>query len=100
MRATPKAALHMPEAKWPDPPYSPAPPRGPGSPRVNMSLLKVVGKKVHKDAVVRKKLANKMRLAVSLVVTRGAYAGVDKDGESILAFDEAKAGHHLVLNGE
>lgn len=99
LRAVPKAALYVPEVVWPDPPYGPALECGPDSERVNMSLVKVVSKKVHKSAVIRKTLMNRVKLAITLVVVRGAEAAMDENGEEILVFDGEKAGHRLVLNG-
>lgn len=66
---------------------------------MNMSLLKVVSKKVHKSAYIRKKLTNRLKLAVTLIVTRGAQAGTNEDGQPILTFDDEKAGHHLIMGG-
>ncbi|KAH9947848.1 hypothetical protein B0H21DRAFT_821527 [Amylocystis lapponica] len=75
LRLFPRAILHIPDATWPDPPFSPARARGPGSRRVDVSFVKVIGKKsVHKSSVVRGRIGSKLKTALALIVTRGADA--------------------------
>jgi len=57
--------------------------------RLNMSMLCVTGKKyVHKSAVIRKKTGSKIKHAISLIVTRGAKAIPQGNGELELSFKE------------
>ena len=101
--AYPKALLETPEAYWPDPPFprakyvnwndrikaseggSSCEPLKSASPaiskgkRVNMALVTTIGKRVHKHAVIRRKIASKLKNATFLVVIHGAEAkGVDQ----------------------
>ena len=69
---------------------------------VNMSLIKVIGKNTSKSAVIRKKIGAKLKMAVRLVVTRGASAvEVGKKGKSKLELrcDEEDAGAKWILRG-
>jgi hypothetical protein len=98
IRAFPKAVLRRPDVPWPDPPYPAASDvkwseqlerlrkeTGPGVRGVNagtsqikvdsidMSMACIVGKKAtHKSAVIRGKLVGRLKIAVSLIITRGA----------------------------
>ncbi|KAI0696539.1 hypothetical protein BC835DRAFT_1271812 [Cytidiella melzeri] len=98
LRAVPKATLYVPEPVWPNPPYKPAPPRGEGDRTVNMSFMKTISAKVHKSAVVRKKIATKLKLAVRLIVTRGAQAGKDAEGQSVIVLCEEDAGRKWIID--
>ena len=87
LRAYPSAILHKPEYSAPDPPFSRAPSRGPGARRANVSFLKVIGKKnVHKSAVIRSRIGNKLKTALALVTTRGADAQDDEAGTPHIVF--------------
>ncbi|KAI0342367.1 hypothetical protein BDW22DRAFT_1330657 [Trametopsis cervina] len=97
LRAVPKAALYTPETVWPQPPYAPAPTR---NGVVNMSLVKMIGLKVHKSAVIRKKITGRLKLAIRLIVTRGAQTEQDEDGNFVLVLDDADAGNHWVLDAD
>jgi len=69
---------------------------------VNMSLIKVIGRNTSKSAVIRKKIGAKLKMAVRLVVTRGASAvEVGKKGKSKLELrcDEEDAGEKWILRG-
>ena len=93
VRAFPKALLMTPAAPWPDPPFPPARavPWGEQLDRLlgrtaeegevksmrvdslDMAMVCIVGiKATHKSAVVRKKIAARLKTAVALVATRGA----------------------------
>lgn len=91
--------MFLPETTWPNPPYKPAPKRTGNHPVVNVSLMKSIGLKVHKSAVVRKKIAGRLKLAVRLIVTRGAQAVSDKNGKLVLVLDEEDAGRKWILDG-
>ena len=79
--------LHHPDVPSPNPPFAPAKPRGPGSRRVNVSILQVIGKKnVHKSAVIRSRIGNKLKTALALVTTRGADAQDDEAGTPHIVF--------------
>ncbi|KAF7985994.1 hypothetical protein HWV62_41310 [Athelia sp. TMB] len=93
VRAFPKALLTAPAAPWPDPPFAPARVRpwgaqlkrllgegeGEGEVRgvsLDMAMVCIVGiRATHKSAVVRKKIAARLKTAVGLVATRGAQRG-------------------------
>lgn len=71
LRVIPKAILHKPLTPWPDPPFIPSKEPRKDS-RVNMSLVKIIGKKnVHKSAVVRNKIGSRLKAALGLIVARG-----------------------------
>lgn len=99
MRAFPKAVLSKPETPWPTP-YKLAPTRGPEERRVNMSLQVHGGKNViHKYAVIRNAVKQRIKVAIMLIVTYGANRGVDKEGKEIVAIsNEDKS--DLILQGE
>jgi len=98
LHVLPKALLHKVRIPWPNPPFRPAPTRGPDSPRVNMSVLKVMGKNVTKSPVIKNKVTLKMQNAISLIVTRGADVKRDANGKECIVFDDDDAGHHWVLS--
>ena len=117
IRAVPKALLTEAEIPWPDPPYHYGPPLSwsEQSERlrkakevngvdgkveqmkidsVDMSMACVVGKKgVHKNATVRAKTTRRLKTAVSLVISRGAYTYVNRKGDNPndirLAFEDS-----------
>lgn len=69
---------------------------------VNMSLIKVIGRNTSKSAVVRKKIGAKLKMAIRLIVTRGASAAeVVKKGKSKLELqcDEGDVGTKWILRG-
>ncbi|KAI5121921.1 hypothetical protein M0805_000250 [Coniferiporia weirii] len=80
IRAFPKALLLKPPQPTPSPPYMPAREcvygidgKMEGTRRtLNMALMHVVTKKAHKSSVVRAKMRNRLKTALSLIVTRGA----------------------------
>jgi hypothetical protein len=106
IRAVPKALLTKADFPWPDPPYhyAPAVSWSEQSERlqkakevdgvdgkveqmkidsVDMSMACVVGKKaVHKNATIRGKTTRRLKTAVSLVVSRGAYAYIKGKGDN------------------
>jgi hypothetical protein len=54
-----------------------------------MSMLCVAGKKaVHKSAVIRKKTVNRLKIALALIVTRGAITTPRGNGNLGLSFKE------------
>ncbi|KAF7972132.1 hypothetical protein HWV62_18860 [Athelia sp. TMB] len=92
VRAFPKALLAAPAAPWPDPPFAPARvvpwgaqlkrllgEEGEGEVRgvsLDMAMVCIVGiRATHKSAVVRKKIAARLKTAVALVAARGARRG-------------------------
>ncbi len=99
LRAIPQAILSLPELRYPDPPFKYAPEdQKPG--RVNVSLSKIIGKKaVHKSACVRLKIGSRIKTALSLIITRGADAEVDKKGRLSLVFRDDDIGDRWVLSG-
>jgi hypothetical protein len=99
MRAFPKAVLYKPDSPWPAP-YKLAPERGPEERRVNVSLQIHGGKNViHKHAVVRNAVKQRIKIAIMLIVTYGADGGMDKDGKEIVTLsNEGKS--DLILQGE
>jgi hypothetical protein len=100
MRMVPKAALYVPDVVWPDPPYALAPARNDAtSAVVNMSLLKSMSAKVFRSAVLRKKVAGKVKLALRLIVTRGALGEKNEKGEMAMMFDDREGGHKWIMDG-
>lgn len=58
-----------------------------------MSLLKITTKKaVSKSAVIRGKIARRLKEAISLIVTRGAHVSKDKTGKERIEFDQGDIG--------
>ncbi|GBE83523.1 hypothetical protein BKA93DRAFT_878287 [Sparassis latifolia] len=96
IRIYPKGALRLPRRPRPDPPFSPAPAHWPGGRRLNVSVMRVVGKPVHKSGFVRRKLGTKMRTALSLIVTRGANV-VEVNRKERIVFDERDLGDKWLL---
>ncbi|KAI0942814.1 hypothetical protein AcW1_010267 [Taiwanofungus camphoratus] len=88
LRVFPQAVLHRLRYPRPVPPFISAPVRGPGAPRVNVSLLKVVGAKVSRSAVVRSKIGSKIKTAFSMIVSRGADVEKDMRGKDRIVFRE------------
>ncbi|KZT04862.1 uncharacterized protein LAESUDRAFT_681933 [Laetiporus sulphureus 93-53] len=98
LRAVPKALLWKVTIPWPDPPYSPAPARGPGSPRLNVSFVRLMSKSLAKSSVVRSKVGLKMKTAISLIVTRGADVETDEKGRKKIVFKEGDIGDKWILS--
>ncbi|PCH37470.1 hypothetical protein WOLCODRAFT_158190 [Wolfiporia cocos MD-104 SS10] len=92
LRAYPQAVLYRLHNPWPDPPHSSAPRRAPDARRLNMSIMKVMGKAIHKSSVVRSKVGLRIKTAVALIVTRGADVRQDAKGRERIVFDGADAG--------
>lgn len=99
LRAVPKAVLHRVPYPWPDPPFRPASERGPDAGRINMSLLKVLGKNVSRSAVVRKRIGYRVKTALGLIVSRGADVELDTKGRERVVFRQEDAGQKWVLQG-
>ena len=108
IQAYPKSILAKPELRWPDPPfpqakhiswqervetsvvYGPLVDGGtnelgcehtmskPKTESIDMALASVLGRKVHKKAVVRNKITSKLKTAISLIVVRGADADANE----------------------
>lgn len=97
LRAVPKAVLHRVPYPWPDPPFRPASERGPDACRINMSLLKVLGKNVSRSAVVRKRIGYRVKTALGLIVSRGADVELDTKGRERVVFKQEDAGQKWVL---
>lgn len=93
LSAFPKALLGKPQHPWPQPPFYQTPDRSSNPFRVNMSLLKLIGKKaVTKSAVVRGKVAKRLKEAIRLVVARGAHVVKNEQGKERLEFDQSDVG--------
>jgi hypothetical protein len=101
VRAYPKALLQKPESPLPDPPFSfrkyvswedrfasraagsdarlnqiinPSSSRTLKRRSLDMTFRSIITKKIHKSAVIRRKMATKLKAAISLIVVRGADA--------------------------
>ncbi|EIN14696.1 hypothetical protein PUNSTDRAFT_118105 [Punctularia strigosozonata HHB-11173 SS5] len=111
LRVFPRALLARPLTPWPNPPWPPAsiyPSREDAEVIsknvVGMSVVCVIGKKtVHKSAVIRRKIAGRIKTALSLIVTRGADIGIRRtaNGKELksLTFDpEGGGGQKWVLS--
>jgi hypothetical protein len=113
LRAFPKALLQKPEYQWPNPPYPPAeivcweervvnekrnnPKKSQNATTsvMDMSLLLVLGKKaLHNKATIRRRVSKKLKVAISLIVTRGA------DVEVIPSSETAKSKLRVVFRPE
>jgi hypothetical protein len=104
LRVFPRALLARPLNPLADPPWRPAsiyPSRENldtfTDKIVGMSVMCILGKKsVHKSAVIRRKIATRLKTALSLIVTRGAnvekrISSTGKD-RKLLVFDEEDGG--------
>jgi hypothetical protein len=120
VKVFPKALLQKPEVPYPNPPFRAAryvrwedrkpsregkhdldeilegqkSRRGPR--RIDMAMGCVVSKRVSKSAVVRRKIVGRIKMAISLIVTRGAYVrdeGASDDDnserEKVLLMDDS-----------
>ncbi|KAH8112318.1 hypothetical protein DFH11DRAFT_1858379 [Phellopilus nigrolimitatus] len=83
VRAFPKALLTKPEFPHPDPPFGLTWRKGAGGDgesgeefgegtRVDMSLMHSISKKLHKSAMVRAKIKNRLKTALALLFTHNA----------------------------
>ncbi len=100
LRAMPKAVLYKPKEPRPDPPYSPPPNPWPKNRRINMALLNILPKTLHKSAVIRRAVVKKLKDVFMLVITRGADVQTDRKGNQLIVFKEEQAGGHWILEGE
>ncbi|PSS34230.1 hypothetical protein PHLCEN_2v1740 [Hermanssonia centrifuga] len=97
LRVMPKAVLYKPKEPRPDPPYSPPPNPWPKNRRINMALLHILPKTLHKSAVIRRAVVKKLKDVFMLVITRGADVQTDRKGNQLIVFKEEQAGGHWIL---
>jgi hypothetical protein len=67
---------------------------------LDMSLLSIAGIKVHKTRAIRKKIMNRLKTAINLVVVHGA--SVEQVGERmrLVAVDDEKPQSEWILSGK
>lgn len=100
VRVFPKALLEVTSWPRPDPPFSMAPERRETKGgQLNMSLMHIITRKVHKSSVIRSKIKNRLKNAVSLIATHGSRVET-KDGRKLIVSDMSVAGSKIVLTGE
>ncbi|KIP09974.1 hypothetical protein PHLGIDRAFT_85936 [Phlebiopsis gigantea 11061_1 CR5-6] len=96
MKVFPKAALAHPSTPWPSPPRKLAPDVWPDERRINISLNMLASVKPLNNQVVRRKVKNKMRNAVHLLLTRNPVIKTDETGVQVVKWGDG-AKPHAVL---
>ncbi|KAI0711988.1 hypothetical protein C8Q72DRAFT_223026 [Fomitopsis betulina] len=94
IRVIPKATLRNPTSPFVAP-FPSSSKRLAG--RVNVSLQKAMSTAELPTAVIRSKIATKIKTALSLIVTRGADVQRDAKGREMLVFNQGDAGPDWIL---
>ncbi|KAH9829591.1 uncharacterized protein C8Q71DRAFT_863166 [Rhodofomes roseus] len=95
LRIVPKGLLYHPSIPVGPAPYNPK--QDPG--QVDVSVRVVMGANKFPSAVMRAKVASKIKNAMSLVVTRGAYVEENAEGKPKIEFREKDASRDWIRNG-
>ena len=101
MKVLPKACLYKPDLESVPPVERTIPDEWHGERRVNMSILNFMSKaRIHKSAVIRKTVVNRIHSAFTMIVTRGADCEVDKKGKEVLVLREQDVGQKWVMQSK
>ena len=95
IRAVPKAALRKPVTSF----VEPFPPWKRSAGQINVSLQKAMSTAELPTAVIRSKIATKIKTALAMIVTRGADVRKDAKGKERIVFEQSGAGAEWVLHG-
>ena len=77
----------------------PFPPSKRSTGQVNFSLQKSMSTAELPTAVIRSKIATKIKTALAMIVTRGADVRRDTEGKEQIVFDPSDAGRDWILEG-
>lgn len=98
MKVFPKAALARPKFPWPSPPRKLVPHAWKDERRVNVSLNMITTVKPFNSQVVRRRVRNKVRAAVHLLLTRNPSFSLDGEGNRVVEWGNT-ACQDMVLQG-